>query len=754
MKAIVMAGGEGTRLRPLTADMPKPMAPIMGRSVLEHMLRLLKKNGVDQVLITLGYMAAGVESWAAAGPIDGLEITCRREDTPLGTAGSVRAAADWLDGEDFLVVSGDAVCDFDLASCAAFRRDKHADAVLVLSATEEPGEYGSVITDADGRITGFLEKPRSDKVATDYINTGVYALSPSVLELICEDGPCDFGRDVFPRMLSEGRRLYGLRAAGYWCDIGSIPAYLRCCRDALEGRIDLDPAAPLVRKGLWCAGELPEKVTILPPVYIGKDCAIEPGAVLGPAAILEDGSSAASGARVTNSVVMGAALRRGALVGGSWLGRGAVIGERAIVSDGCAVGSGAVAGACSMLEEGTRLWPKRDVPPGEQVSGSFEDRPVRGPLRFSSGGVIRGEWNAQITPESCFALGCASSRWGRVGISCGAGPVAQLVMSSLQCGVRAGGGSVVESDADHEWACAMTARRMELPLAIFVRESAGQVTLSFYGVTGRPVTREEERRLESGASGSLRIAPAEKTGGLIRTEGAAGALALDAAKRMKNHGVCVWVEGTGAEARLLYRALELAGITPKGGGVMLRPEEGGFTLTGRDETGRDIFARDSLMLSLMSCLESGQRQLTLPEWAPHAAVTLAEKYGARVTVEGRESETAPPPPGALDMAADIIAALGRGERLSDMLRGLPPYAVAECEVPVRFGAAVLRRLREQCRDMDSDTTDGLELSKEGRYARLRKSADSLRISAEASDMEAAQELCFRLRDLARASDRI
>ena len=746
-----MAGGEGTRLRPLTADMPKPMAPIMGRSVLEHMLRLLRRCGVDRALVTLGYMADEIERWAASQPVDGLEISCRRETEPLGTAGGVRAAADWLAGEEFLVVSGDAVCDFDLKACAGFRREKRADAVIALASTEEPGEYGSVITDDAGRILQFLEKPRADRVATDLINTGIYALSPAVLELIEPGKPCDFGRDVFPEMLRRGMSLYGLGFEGYWCDMGSIPAYLSCCRDALHGRISLETEAPLRQKGVWSFRELPRDAAIFPPVYIGRNVVIEPGAVIGPAAVLEDGSSVASGARVTNSVVMGAALRRGALVSGSWLGSGAVIGERAIVSDGCAVGSGAVAGSCSMLETGTRLWPKRDVLPGERVSGSFEDRPVRGPLHFGAGGVIGGEWNAQITPEAAFALGCAAAKWGSVGVSCSAGGAAQLVLAALECGIRAGGAAAVETDAAFEYAAAYTAQHMKLPVTVFVREKNGYITLTFYCAEGRQIGRDMERTLEAGAAGSLHIAPAEKTGELCRVRGAMEALCTEAAGRMGSGTAQILITGEGAESEAIRLAIKNSRVSITDTDAVLQLEEGGFALTGKDEAGTPFFARDAVMLALLARFERGETEpVTVPAWAPRAALTLAEKYGVTVHIEGRGD--CPPPEGTIFTAAELIAALAGGDRLCDMRSRLPDYAVAECEVPVRFGAAVMRRLREQCRDMDCDTVQGLELHQGTMYAAVRPVTGALRIAAEADSMEAAQEFCFRLRDLARECD--
>ncbi len=747
MKAIVMAGGEGTRLRPLTADMPKPMAPLLGRPVLEHMLRLLKRCGVTEALLTLGYMAGEIESWAKAQPVEGLQIDCQRETRPLGTAGSVKAAAEWLGSEPFLVVSGDAVCDFDLRKAIAAHREKKAEALLVLTAAEDPGEYGSVVTDREGQILAFLEKPRADRVATDLINTGIYLLSPSVLERIPEGTPYDFGRDLFPRMLEESASLCGLRLNGYWCDVGSIPAYLGCCRDALLGRIRLDTAAPLRKNGVWSVDPLPDQVTILPPVYLGKGLSLEAGSVIGPNAVLEDDSAVAAGARVTGSVVVGASLRRGAVVSGSWLGTGAVIGERAIVSDGCAVGSGAVAGACSFLEPGTRLWPRRDVPQGERVSGSFEDRPIRGPLRFQAGGVISGEWNAQITPEACFQLGCAMAKGReRVHLAAAGGAAAQLVLAALECGIRAGGAAALECDADQEFVLARAAYQEASPLSLFARETAGRISLSLYGADGRQIPRDLERSLEAGAAGSLHIAPAENTGRLLRRVGYPEAIAREAAAVISPRAIAS-VRGDGPEASLLRRAMEKAGMKEQSTGALLQPEEGGFLLAGIDEDGVPFYARDGLMLATLARLDRGDRELSLPSWAPYAAKTLLRRYpGVSLREDG-------PPDGALFMAADLLQAMD-GHTLKELRRRLPRYAVVECEVPIRYGAAVLRRVRESCRDMESDTENGLSLTGAGGSARMQPLTRAIRISAEAASFEAADELCTRLKELALQSDRL
>ncbi|MDD4336537.1 MAG: nucleotidyltransferase family protein, partial [Firmicutes bacterium] len=221
MKAVIMAGGKGTRLRPLTCSMPKPMVPVVNRPMMEHVVDLLVAHGFTDLACTLCYMPEAIRSHFGDGSSMGCRITYSVEDTPLGTAGSVRALGDFLD-DTFLVISGDALTDIDLASAVAFHREKDAAVTIVLTRVATPLEYGVVIVDDDGRITRFLEKPSWGEVFSDTVNTGIYVLEPEIMRKVSPSCEFDFSKNLFPMLLGEGYPMYGYIADGYWCDIGNL----------------------------------------------------------------------------------------------------------------------------------------------------------------------------------------------------------------------------------------------------------------------------------------------------------------------------------------------------------------------------------------------------------------------------------------------------------------------------------------------------------------------------------------------------
>src|SRR5215472_13221898 len=214
MKAVVMAGGEGSRLRPLTVTRPKPMVPIVGRPVMEHILNLLKAHGITDVVVTVQYMASAIEDYFGDGSQFGMRINYSREEVPLGTAGSVKNAEEYLD-EPFLVISGDALTDFNLEEIIKFHTERKAMATLMLASVANPLEYGVIITDDQQRIRQFLEKPSWGEVFSDTINTGIYVLDPKVFSYFEKDKPFDFSQELFPYMLKKGDPLYGYVGKGY-----------------------------------------------------------------------------------------------------------------------------------------------------------------------------------------------------------------------------------------------------------------------------------------------------------------------------------------------------------------------------------------------------------------------------------------------------------------------------------------------------------------------------------------------------------
>jgi mannose-1-phosphate guanylyltransferase/phosphomannomutase len=251
MRAVLMAGGSGTRLRPLTCDLPKPMVPILNRPIAEHIINLLKRHQISEVIATLHYLPDVLRDYFQDGSDFGVQMTYAvEEDQPLGTAGCVKNIAELLD-ETFLVISGDSITDFDLTAAIEFHKQKQSKATLVLTRVPNPIEFGVVITDEEGKIKRFLEKPSTSEIFSDTVNTGIYILEPEVLDYLPANIESDFSKDLFPLLLAQNEPMYGYIAQGYWCDVGHLEAYREAQYDALDRKVKLDFGYKEVSPGFW-----------------------------------------------------------------------------------------------------------------------------------------------------------------------------------------------------------------------------------------------------------------------------------------------------------------------------------------------------------------------------------------------------------------------------------------------------------------------------------------------------------------------
>jgi mannose-1-phosphate guanylyltransferase/phosphomannomutase len=408
MKAVVMAGGEGSRLRPLTLARPKPMVPIVGKPVMEHILNLLKAHNILDVIVTVQYLANNIEDYFGDGSHLGMKIVYSREEEPLGTAGSVKNAEDLLD-EDFLVISGDALTDFNLADIIAYHFEKKALATLTLVHVHNPLEYGVIITGADGRIVQFLEKPSWSEVFSDTINTGIYVLSPKVFSYFEKNRPFDFSQELFPLLLRNNDPLYGYIADGYWCDVGSLTEYIKANADVLQGRVNLQIPGRNIGGNVWCEDgvEIAPDAQIYGPVFLGHDCRIKSGAVIyGPSVIghytIVDERAQIDRSIVWNNSYIGErAELRGALVGFS-----TSIKSRAVMFEGAVIGDNSIVQQDAIIQPNVKIWPNKEIENGAVVSssiiwGSQGRRSLFG--RYGVTGLV----NVDITPEFAAKLGAA-----------------------------------------------------------------------------------------------------------------------------------------------------------------------------------------------------------------------------------------------------------------------------------------------------------------------------------------------------------
>ena len=404
-----MAGGEGTRLRPMTADQPKPLLPVVNRPIMEHVLRLLRRHGFDETVVTVQFLASLVRTYFGDGSELGMSLSYATEESPLGTAGSVRNAMAALKDDAFLVISGDALTDIDLGALVAAHRAKGALVTCCLTRVPDPLEFGIVVSGEDGRIERFLEKPTWGQVFTDTVNTGIYVMEPEVFEHVEAGAAVDWSGDVFPRLLALGAPLYGHVAEGYWEDVGSLESYLRAQADVLQRKVDVDVDGFEVAPGVWVGEgvDLSPDAELVGPLCIGDHVKVEAGARIGELTVLGDNVVVKGGATLERSVVHDnvfigpQASLRGAVVGkNSDVMRAARIGEGAVVGDECVVEEEAY------LADGVKVYPFKTVEAGAVLHESviWESRGTSS--LFGPRGVS-GLVNVEVTPESVVRLASA-----------------------------------------------------------------------------------------------------------------------------------------------------------------------------------------------------------------------------------------------------------------------------------------------------------------------------------------------------------
>jgi len=361
MRAVVLVGGEGTRLRPLTYTTPKPLLPIANRPFIEHQLLWLARHGVDEVVLSLGYLPDAFVDQFPTGAFAGLRMRYRVEPEPLGTAGAIRFAADGFD-ERFLVCNGDVLTDLDVSALVAFHIERDAEATIALTRVEDPSAFGVVPTAPDGRVRAFVEKPPRDKAPTDWINAGTYVLEASMLDRIPANLPTSIERATFPTMLERGGALYALHSNSYWLDIGTPQKYLEAHRDVLHGKLGSAPSDGAVERepGVWIEGDVDVDPTarLVAPVLLGAGSIVGAGAVVARS-VLGPKSIVGPAARVERSVLLA-----GASVGSEAEAVDAVIGPSASVGDRAAVAELSVVGAAAVVGAGTRMAGAKVDPPG------------------------------------------------------------------------------------------------------------------------------------------------------------------------------------------------------------------------------------------------------------------------------------------------------------------------------------------------------------------------------------------------------
>ncbi|WAM31665.1 sugar phosphate nucleotidyltransferase [Caldicellulosiruptor naganoensis] len=402
MKGIIMAGGAGTRLRPLTVSLPKPMIPFFGRPVMEYAVKLLKRHGIYEIGTTLQYHPDKIMNYFEDGSKFGVKMQHFVEDRPLGTAGSVKNAKSFLD-ETFVVLSGDGITNADLSAAIKFHKEKKSKVTIVLKEVEIPIEYGIVLTDEEGRIRRFFEKPSWSEVFSNLANTGIYIIEPEILDYIEDGKPFDFSKDLFPKLLSENVPMYGYKMEGYWCDIGDIGSYIKAHKDIfkLGGILDLDLASS--RIGNNC--NISDSVKFMGKVFVGCECEIEDDVEIGEFTVIGDGVKIEKGTKLERAIVW-----NGSYIGKNCELKGCVICNKSVLKDYVRVNEKAVVGEKNLLKDfvevraEAKIWPEKVVESNTVIDENiYWGTEVIKSVFWIRG--ITGDFNLEITPQFAIKLG-------------------------------------------------------------------------------------------------------------------------------------------------------------------------------------------------------------------------------------------------------------------------------------------------------------------------------------------------------------
>lgn len=408
MKAVVLAGGAGSRLRPLTIERPKPMVPVVNKPVMAHIFDLLKRYNITEVIVTVQYLANLIQDYFEDGASLGMRIHYCVEETPLGTAGSVKNAQDFLD-DTFLVISGDALTNFDLAKLVEYHQAKETLATLALYTLPNPVDYGVITINAEGQITRFQEKPGRGSVMSDHVNTGIYVLEPEILDYFDVNTSFDFARDLFPLVHEQGHPLYGYIADGYWCDVGNIPEYMRATADALAGKVEGLNLGRYLGDNIWAGQdvEIAPDAHLEGSIYLGNAVQIKSGAVIRGPTVIRDYAVVDNEAQIDRSILWrNCYIGERVQISGAVILRQCSLKANATVFEGAVIGDGTIIGEGAIIHPSVKIWPGKEVEPGATVNSSIIWGAQGRRILFGRYGVT-GVVNIDLTPEFSAKLGAA-----------------------------------------------------------------------------------------------------------------------------------------------------------------------------------------------------------------------------------------------------------------------------------------------------------------------------------------------------------
>lgn len=781
-KAVIMAGGEGKRLRPMTCTLPKPMVPLLNKPVIDYCIELLKKHGIEDITTTLHYLPSVITRHCGDGGRYGVRLSYSVEDAPLGTAGSVRKAAGG-ELERTVVISGDAITDADLTKAVRFHEERGAAATIVLKRVGVPTEYGVAMTDKQCRIYRFLEKPMLSEVFSDLANTGIYILEPEVIGRIPEGEKYDFSKDLFPSLLKEGLPVYGYVTEGYWCDIGDIAQYRAAQRDMLDGKVAFATAAKN-KDGVWIeeGAAISGGAELLGPCYIGSGAEISE-AVVSDHSVVGSGARIGRGSSLKRTVLMeNARVRENSELRGAILCEGAEVESGASIYSGTVIGSGSRVGKNCTVCNGASLWPEKELHEDEDCTEDMqweEDIPRPGIMS-----LIRGYCDRAMTPERAVRIGAAFARSsGRlpleIAVSTDGSQQGVMLKHAAIAGLVSQG-----ADAADMGFCGYSAfehgiRAFGYRGGMYIRMGddahSGEIVLcdgSGTELTGNGF-RAFRQELKAGA---VRPITTERLGIVQRVSGAARSYdahlsRLARSVRSGPNGVTALIGGSpeiyDAVARVLLpcgysvryytgqdsdKLLEAAKAENADIAFMAVGMEG---VTRAMAYGRNMTRHElNTALAMAAVREGRANKLTLPADMPEEYVKHIAQGGAEVSISPAKRsrwaraaiEAGVYLPELFEPEAKIIRAaeLCLSGKLKEYLNGLPKVAIKEKKVPCswRDMGRVLRSFTEGEDDDKVQLVDGVKVNVDKGWVLVRPDSGftAYRVIAGSFDAEYSKEL--------------
>ena len=763
MKAVIMAGGEGSRLRPMTCTVPKPMARILGKPIIEYVFDTLVSGGVTHAAVTLGYLPHIIENAYEQG-YKNMTLDFIREEEPLGTAGSVKNAASGFD-EPFVVISADAMCDFDIEKIMLYHKASGAMVTVVATDVDDPREYGIIKVGEENRVRGFLEKPSWSQAVSSLANTGVYIINPECLKLIPKGKKYDFAADLFPLMLEKNMPVYCYHTDGYWCDVGNTDAFLRCQRDAFDEKFS--PPVKQSAGGIYVRDKLPAgDYGINPPVYIGSDVEIADGAVIGPYAVIDNNCFIGENARIRRSTVLeNSSLAAESSVTGTVICTGAALKKGASMFEGSVAGSGCVIGEGASVKPGVFVWPGKIIGAGTVVSDNVKYGNIRTDFLGDNG--VDEKSGAILNAAACVKLGYAVSASGygkKIGIGSDGTKKSSALHLALSAGLSDGGGTVWDFGECFEAELDFLVNRCALNSGMFV-SCTEENRISLCGKNGLPPCRAFEREIENAVNrGEFRMTD-NKTVGEIHDM--SGLKMLYFQELMKQSDVlfngfsasvncendkisdimrsCFYRTGTGEKTETVFF------INAQGTHVYAETENGKISFE---------------KLLAICCLDEMRKggDVAVPYSAPSYLDSAAEKYGRRVmrylTTPADNSDASARRLAAeqifvrdaLFMCAKLVSVMNERCMTLDMLASEIPEKYIERKIfSVNFPAS---RLSDVIGGSGESvfSGEGVRLIRnEGSLLVIpERGGDRIRVFAEADTMEAANELCADIEEKIRS----